>query len=69
MQKLMCTHESALEYLDMTEELFDQFIAPLVTTLKFEDGRYYLVDQLDEAIFDLISESPVAKGFKLHLVD
>jgi hypothetical protein len=53
----------------MEAEMFDKFIAPHVTVLKFEEKSFYLSDQIDEAIYFLIEESPIAKDFKLHLVD
>jgi hypothetical protein len=76
MKTLLMTYETALDYLDMDEEQFDNYVAPNVTTLRFEDELFYLTDQLDEAIYWLIGESMVKtqkdnpkKDFTLHLVD
>jgi|TARA_R110000787_G_scaffold88268_3_gene187514 hypothetical protein len=69
MNQLLMTYKSAVEYVDMEAEMFDKFIAPHVTVLKFEEKSFYLSDQIDEAIYFLIEESPIAKDFKLHLVD
>ncbi len=69
MKQLLMTKDIAMEYLSMNEEAFDSFIKPHVTTLRFDDLVLYLSDQLDEVIYDLIDESPVVKGFQLHLVE
>ena len=69
MKQLLMTKDIAMEYLSMGEEAFDSFIKPQVTTLRFDDLVLYLSDQLDEVIYDLIDESPVVKGFQLHLVE
>lgn len=76
MKTLLMTYETALEYLDMDEEQFDNYVAPNVATLRFEDEFFYLTDQLDEAIYWLIGESMMKtqkdnpkKDFTLHLVE
>jgi hypothetical protein len=69
MQQILMTYKSAVEYVDMEEEMFERYIAPHVTIIKFDDEVFYLTDQIDEAIYFLIEESPIAKDFKLHLVD
>jgi len=76
MKTLLMRYETALHYLDMDEEQFDNYVAPNVTTLRFEDELFYLTDQLDEAIYWLIGESMMKtekntseKDFTLHLVD
>ena len=53
----------------MEAEMFDKFIAPNVTVLKFDGHSFYLSEQIDEAVFFLIEESPVDKDFTLHLVE
>jgi hypothetical protein len=69
MQQILMKHETALLYVDMDEDMFGKFIIPLITVLKFEDDIFYLSDQLDEAIYSLIDDSPVVKDFELHIVD
>tara|TARA_B110001450_G_C17159113_1_gene294457 strand:+ start:175 stop:462 length:288 start_codon:yes stop_codon:yes gene_type:complete len=69
MQQLLMTYKSAVEYVDMEAEMFDKFIAPNVTVLKFDGHSFYLSEQIDEAVFFLIEESPVDKDFTLHLVE
>jgi hypothetical protein len=69
MKQLLMTKDIAMEYLSLDEEAFDRFIKPHVTTLRFDGLILYLSDQLDEVVYDLIDESPVVKGFQLHLVE
>jgi|TARA_R110000823_G_scaffold19054_1_gene59099 hypothetical protein len=69
MKQLLMTKEIAMDYLSMDEEAFDKFIKPYITTLRFDDLILYIGDQLDEVVYDLIDESPVTKGFELHLVE
>ena len=57
MQQLLMTYKSAVEYVDMEAEMFDKFIAPNVTVLKFDGHSFYLSEQIDEAVYFLIEES------------
>lgn len=69
MQQLLMTYKSAVEYVDMEAEMFDKLIAPNVTVLKFDGHSFYLSEQIDEAVYFLIEESPIHKDFHLHLVE
>jgi len=70
MHRLMITKRMALEYLSLDEEAFDKFIKPLVTTLKFDDHILFLVDQIDDAVSELMTSGAVVNPkFKLHIVE
>jgi len=69
MKRLLMHYETALEYVDMDEGLFDAFIAPQVTALMFGGEPYYLTEQLDDAVYTMMEQSPITKGFELHLVE
>ena len=69
MNRLLMHYETALEYVDMDEGLFEAFISPQVTALMFGGEPYYLTEQLDDAVYTMIESSPVTKRPTLHLVE
>ena len=67
MNRLLMHYETALEYVDMDEGLFEAFISPQVAALMFGGEPYYLTEQLDSAVYTMIENSPTRPN--LHLVE
>lgn len=49
--------DTAMGYLDMDEFTFERFIVPMVTRLKFGSDTYFLTEQLEVAVYQLVESS------------
>jgi len=49
--------DTAMGYLDMDEFTFERFIVPMVTRLKFGSETYFLTEQLEVAVYQLVESS------------
>jgi len=53
----LMTRKTAISHLDMDELTFERFIVPAVTRIKFGAEVYFISDEIEVAVMDLVDDS------------